>query len=82
MIQNAQVARHDLVLEDGARRDVDPLAVVGDDDHRSLLIPSNSTVNGIRARAVRHWKPFLESRIEEQLGERQKRIKLGKQKDF
>ena len=36
VVQDAQVTRHDLVLQHGARRDVDAVAVVGDDDDRSL----------------------------------------------
>jgi hypothetical protein len=37
VVKDAQVAGDDLVLENGARRDVDPVAVVGDDDHRALF---------------------------------------------
>ena len=33
VVQDPEVARYDLVLEHGARRDVDLLALVGDDDH-------------------------------------------------
>ena len=36
MVHDPHVAGHDLVLEDGAGGDVDPLPVVGDDDHRAL----------------------------------------------
>ena len=36
MVQDAQVTRHDLVLQHSPGRDVDPVAVVGDDDDRSL----------------------------------------------
>ena len=36
MVQNAQISRDNLVLEEGPRRDVDPVAVVGNDDDRSL----------------------------------------------
>ena len=36
MVENAQVARDDLVLEHRARRDIDARAVVGDDDDRAL----------------------------------------------
>ena len=34
MVQNPQIARHDLVLQDGSSRDVNPVPVVGDDDDR------------------------------------------------
>ena len=36
MVQDAQVTRHNLVLQHGSSRDVDPVTVVGDDDDRSL----------------------------------------------
>lgn len=36
MVEDAQVSRHDLVLQHGACRDVDAIPVVGDDDHRAL----------------------------------------------
>ena len=36
VVQDAQVTRHDLVLQHSPGRDVDPVAVVGDDDDRSL----------------------------------------------
>ena len=32
MVQDSEISRHDLVLQDGSSRDVDPVAVVGDDD--------------------------------------------------
>ena len=32
MVQNSQISRHDLVLQDGSSWDVDPVPVVGDDD--------------------------------------------------
>merc|ERR1719471_533848 len=34
MVQNSQIAGHDLVLQHGPGGDVDPVPVVGDDDHR------------------------------------------------
>lgn len=36
MVENSQVSRDDLVLEDRSGRDVDALAVVRDDDDGSL----------------------------------------------
>jgi len=36
MVQNPEVAGHNLVLDHGALRNVDPIPVVGDDDHRAL----------------------------------------------
>ena len=36
MVHDPHVAGHDLVLEDGAGGDVDPLPVVSDDNHRAL----------------------------------------------
>ena len=39
VVEDAQVAGDDLVLEDGAGRDVDAFAVVRDDDHRALQQP-------------------------------------------
>ena len=33
MIQYSEVAGHDLVLQHGAGGDVDPVPMVGDDDH-------------------------------------------------
>ena len=35
MVQNSQISRHDLVLQDGSSGDIDPVPVVGDDDDRS-----------------------------------------------
>lgn len=35
MIQNPHVARHDFVLQNGTGRNVDPIAVVRNDNHRS-----------------------------------------------
>lgn len=32
MIQNSKISRYDLVFQDGASGDVDPVAMVGDDD--------------------------------------------------
>ena len=32
MVQNSQISRHDLVLQDGAGWDIDPVPMVGDDD--------------------------------------------------
>ena len=32
MVQDSEISRHDLVLQDGASGDVDPVAMVGDDD--------------------------------------------------
>ena len=32
MVEDPEIAGDDLVLDDGARRDVDPVALVGDDD--------------------------------------------------
>uniref|UniRef100_A0A0E9XNH6 Uncharacterized protein n=1 Tax=Anguilla anguilla TaxID=7936 RepID=A0A0E9XNH6_ANGAN len=36
VVEDAQIARNDLVLQHGSGRDVDPVSVVGDDDHSSL----------------------------------------------
>jgi hypothetical protein len=36
MVENSKISRHDFVLEDGPWRDVDPLALVGDDDDCAL----------------------------------------------
>ena len=36
MVKNAQVARNDLVFQNSARRDVNTVTVVGDNDNRSL----------------------------------------------
>ena len=33
MVENPEVAGHDLVLQHGPGGDVDPVPVVGDDDH-------------------------------------------------
>ena len=41
MVQDPQVARDDLVLEPRAVRDVDPVSVVGHDDHRALRSPGS-----------------------------------------
>ena len=35
MVENPEVAGHDLVLQHGPGGDVDPVPVVGDDDHRA-----------------------------------------------
>ena len=32
VVQDSEISRHDLVLQDGPGRDVDPVPVVGDDD--------------------------------------------------
>lgn len=36
VVHNAQVPRHDLVFQHGAGGNVDPIAVVGDDDDGAL----------------------------------------------
>jgi len=36
MVENAEVAGDDLVLQDGPRGNIDAVAVIGDDDDRSL----------------------------------------------
>jgi len=36
VVQDAKVTRYDLVLEHGAGWNIDPIAVVGDDDDGSL----------------------------------------------
>lgn len=36
VVQDAEVARYDFVLEHGAGWDIDPISVVGDDDDGSL----------------------------------------------
>ena len=33
MVKDPEISRHNLVLQDGARGDVNPVPVVGDDDH-------------------------------------------------
>ena len=35
MVEDPEVAGHDLVLQHGPGGDVDPVPVVGDDDHRT-----------------------------------------------
>jgi hypothetical protein len=43
MVQDAQVARHDLVLQDRARRYVDTVTVVGNNDHSTLFKKKKKT---------------------------------------
>ena len=38
MVQDAQYSIHDFVLEDRARRDVDTVTVISDDDDRALQV--------------------------------------------
>lgn len=45
MIQDSQVTRHDLVLQDSARRDVNTISVVGDDDHGALKETNEKLLN-------------------------------------
>ena len=47
MVHDPHVAGHDLVLEDGAGGDVDPLPVVGDDDHRAAETHCGIVINGV-----------------------------------
>ena len=47
MIQYSEVAGHDLVLQHGAGGDVDPVPVVGDDDHRAAETHCGIVINGV-----------------------------------
>lgn len=44
MVQDAQVSGDDFILQHGAGRDVDPVPVIGYDDHRSLHKAKGSKV--------------------------------------